>query len=157
MIRVQLIRYTNADALEASWVDENDVVIKCQAYSNHPEQMAQLRADLGGDAAAYETLISEVEATYTPPPLPEPVVPVICTPAQGLVALFAIKGVTEADVSAAITAIPDPVQRYTAQIGFHRATAWERGSATMQAISALLSLSETDLDALFSYAAGVQV
>ncbi len=53
MIVKQLIRYTNADALEATWVDENDVVIKCHAYSNHPEQMAMLRADLGADAAQY--------------------------------------------------------------------------------------------------------
>ncbi len=155
MILKQVIRYTNAHAIEATWVDEVDAVVKCQSYSN--AQMDMLRTDLGGDAAAYETLISEVEATYTPPPLPEPVVPVICTPAQGLVALFAIKGITEADVSAAIAAIPDAVQRYMAQIGFQRATAWERNSATMQAMAALLGLSESDLDALFTYAAGVQV
>ena len=66
----QLIRYTNADALEATWVDENDAVIKCHAYSNHPEQMAMLRADLGSDAAQYEDLIAEVEATYVPPDPP---------------------------------------------------------------------------------------
>ena len=71
MILKQLIRYTNANALEATWVDENDVAIKCQAYSNHPEQMAMLRADLGEDVAEYEELIAEVEATYTPPaPIP---------------------------------------------------------------------------------------
>lgn len=67
MILKQLIRYTNAPALEATWVDANDVVIKCHAYSNHPEQMAMLRADLGADAAQYESLIAEVEATYVPP------------------------------------------------------------------------------------------
>jgi hypothetical protein len=67
MILKQIIRYTNADALEATWVDENDVVIKCHAYSNHPEQMDMLRADLGADAAAHEALISEIEATYVPP------------------------------------------------------------------------------------------
>ena len=66
----QVIRYTNAQALEATWVDESDVVIKCQAYSNHPEQMAMLRADLGADAAQYESLIAEVEATYVPPEPP---------------------------------------------------------------------------------------
>ena len=70
MILKQVIRYTNALALEATWVDENDVVIKCQAYSNHPEQMAMLRADLGADAAQYEDLIAEVEATYVPPEPP---------------------------------------------------------------------------------------
>ena len=67
MMLKQVIRYTNAYALEATWVDENDVVIKCQAYSHHPEQMAMLRADLGADAAQYESLIAEVEATYAPP------------------------------------------------------------------------------------------
>ena len=90
MILKQLLKYDNAHAIEATWVNENDVVIKCQAYSN--AQMDMLRTDLGGDAAAYETLISEVEATYTPPPLPEPVVPAIYTTAQGLVALYAVKG-----------------------------------------------------------------
>ena len=66
----QVIRYTNAPAIEATWVDENDAVIKCQAYSNHPEHMAMLRADLGADAAQYEDLIAEVEATYVPPAPP---------------------------------------------------------------------------------------
>ena len=66
----QLIRYTNADAIEATWVDENDVVIKCHAYSSHPEQMDQLRIDLGDDLPNYEELINEVASTYTPPPPP---------------------------------------------------------------------------------------
>ena len=70
MILKQVIRYENAPALEATWVDENDVVIKCQAYSHHPEQMAMLRADLGADTAQYESLIAEVEATYVPPEPP---------------------------------------------------------------------------------------
>lgn len=70
MILKQLRCYTNADAIEATWVDENDVAIKCQAYSHHPEQMAMLRADLGADAAQYEDMIAEVEATYVPPAPP---------------------------------------------------------------------------------------
>ena len=68
MILKQLTRYTNAPALEATWVDENDVVIKRHAYSNG--QMDMLRADLGADAAQYEDLIAEVEATYVPPAPP---------------------------------------------------------------------------------------
>ena len=106
MILKQVIRYTNAHAIEATWVerhqlpdvevpaspalygeDGNEVqaaveahtkpgevietVLKCHAYSNHPEQMAMLRADLGADAAQYEDMIAEVEATYVPPePVP---------------------------------------------------------------------------------------
>ncbi len=84
-------------------------------------------------------------------------VPQSCTPAQGLVALFAVKGITDADVATAIAGIPDAAQRYTAQIGFTRATVWERNSATMQAMAALLGLSEIDLSTLFTYAAGVHV
>ena len=70
MILKQVIRYENAPAIEATWVDANDAVIKCQAYSNHTEQIALLRADLGADAAQYESLIAEVEATYVPPAPP---------------------------------------------------------------------------------------
>ena len=72
MIIKQVIRYENAPALEATWVDENDVVIKCQAYSNHPEQIAMLRADLGTDLPNYEELINEVASTYVSPPPPPP-------------------------------------------------------------------------------------
>ena len=83
--------------------------------------------------------------------------PQACTPAQGLIALYALQSITEEDIATAIAAIPDPVQRYSAQIGYTRATTWERTSATMQAMAVLLGLSESDLDALFTYAAGVQV
>lgn len=51
----QVIRYTNADALEATWVDENNVVVKCQAYAN--SQMDMLAADLGDDAPQHQTLM----------------------------------------------------------------------------------------------------
>ena len=81
--------------------------------------------------------------------------PQACTPAQGLIALYALQSITEEDIATAIAAIPDPVQRYSAQIGYTRATTWERSSATMQAMAALLGLSESDLDALFVYAGGV--
>ena len=85
------------------------------------------------------------------------VVPTSCTPAQGLVALYALKGITEDSILTAIAQILDPVQRYTAQIGYSRAITWERESQTMQAMAALLSLSEQDLDDLFIYAAEVEI
>lgn len=86
-----------------------------------------------------------------------PTVPQSCSPAQGLVALFAIKQITESDVNAAIAAIADPVDRYTTQIAFARATEWRRESASMQKLALLLSLTEQDLDALFAFAAAVSV
>ena len=80
-----------------------------------------------------------------------------CSPAQGLVALFAIKQITEDDVNATIAAITDPVARYTTQIAFARATEWRRDSASIQQLAALLGLTEADLDALFEFAVTVAV
>lgn len=80
-----------------------------------------------------------------------------CTPAQGLVALFALKQITEDDIQTAIEGISDNVEKYTAQIAFKRAVTWERQSVSIQKMAALLSLSEKDLDDLFEYAATVKV
>ena len=83
--------------------------------------------------------------------------PTTCTPAQGLIALYAIKQLTEQDILDAIAQITDPVQRYTATIGYQRATTWDRSSATTATMAQLLELTEEDLDALFAYAVGVVV
>ena len=91
------------------------------------------------------------------PAEPAPATPTVCSPAQGLVALFAIKQITESDVNTTIAAITDPVARYTTQIAFARATEWRRDSASMQQLSTLLGLTESDLDALFEFAVTVAV
>ena len=91
------------------------------------------------------------------PAEPAPSTPTVCSPAQGLVALFAIKQITESDVNATIAAITDPVARYTSQIAFARATEWRRDSVSIQQLSALLGLTESDLDALFAFAVTVAV
>ena len=91
------------------------------------------------------------------PAEPAPATPTVCSPAQGLVALFAIKQITEDDVNATIAAITDPVARYTSQIAFARATEWRRDSVSIQQLSALLGLTESDLDALFEFAVTVAV
>lgn len=90
-----------------------------------------------------------VDPAVLPPPA--------TTPAQGLVALFTLKQITEDHVLQAIAKIPDPVQQYTARIGYQHATTWERNSPTMQTMAQLLHLSEQDLDDLFTYAVTVQV
>ena len=98
--------------------------------------------------------LAEVQDALT---APTPATPSVCSPAQGLVALFALKQITEADVNATIAAIPDPVARYTSQIAFARATEWRRDSVSIQQLSALLGLTESDLDALFEFAVKVTV
>ena len=91
-----------------------------------------------------------------PAPVPAPA-PTSCTPAQGLIALYAIKQLTEQNILDAIAQIPDPVQRYTATIGYQRTITWQRGSATITAMAQLLGLTEEDLDVMFVYAVGVEV
>ena len=98
--------------------------------------------------------VAEVQGVPTPP---TPATPTVCSPAQGLVALFAVKQITESDVTATIAAITDPVARYTSQIAFARATEWKRDSASIQQLAALLGLTESDLDALFALAVTVAV
>lgn len=65
MILKQVIKYDNANAVEATWVDENDNIVKCHSYSD--VQMDMLRVDLGDDVAEYESIISEIEANIVPP------------------------------------------------------------------------------------------
>ena len=98
--------------------------------------------------------LAEVQDVPTPP---TPATPTVCSPAQGLVALFAVKQITESDVNTTIAAIHDPVARYTSQVAFARATEWRRDSASMQQLATLLGLTEADLDALFEFAVTVAV
>ena len=98
--------------------------------------------------------LAEAQGVPTPP---TPATPTVCSPAQGLVALFAIKQITEDDVNDAIAAIADPVARYTTQIAFARATEWRRDSVSIQQLATLLGLTESDLDALFAFAVTVAV
>lgn len=149
----QIIRYENAPAIEATWVDQEGQVLKCQAYGN--TQMSDLRSDLGADAAQYEAMMAEVEATQKMPP--PPAIPESCTPAQGLVALYVLRGMTEDDLNATIDAIPDSALRYMTSIGFARATEWRRSSPSILLMGELLNLSATDLDALFTHAVTVEV
>ena len=153
MILKQVIRYTNADAIEATWVDDNDVVIKCQAYSHHPEQLAMLRADLGSDAAQYESLIAEVEATYVPPE-PQPIpVPQQITRAQGKAALI-MQGHWQAVLDYAAS-IQDPTQRALADVVLNDTLTWERSSPFLNATAAGLGMTDEQLDSLFIQAAGI--
>ena len=153
MILKQVIRYTNAPAIEATWVDEDDVVIKCQAYSHHPEQMAMLRADLGADAAQYEDLIAEVEATYVPPE-PQPIpVPQQVSRAQGKAALI-MQGHWQA-VLDYVASIQDPTQRALADVALNDTLTWERSSPFLNAAVAGLGMTDEQLDALFIQAGGI--
>ena len=150
MILKQLIRYENAPALEATWVDASDEVIKCHAYSNG--QMGMLRADLGADAAAHEALISEVAATYVPPEPAPPYVPASVTMRQARLALLGA-GLL-ASVDAAIDSLPS-LQKEAARIEWEYATEVQRSSGLVPMMVAALGLDDAALDALFIEAAAL--
>jgi len=83
-------------------------------------------------------------------------IPTSCTPSQGLIALYILKGITESDIQSVIDSIADAVERYKANIAFSRAITWERDSLVVNTIASLLNLSSKDLDDLFIKAATIQ-
>ena len=150
MILKQLIRYTNADAIEATWVDAADVIVKCHAYSNG--QMGMLRADLGADAAAHEALIAEIEATYVPPEPVPPYVPASVTMRQARLALLGA-GLL-ASIDAAIDGLPSP-QKEAARIEWEYAAEVQRSSGLVPMMGVALGIDDATLDALFIGAAAL--
>ena len=90
MILKQVIKYDNAVAIEATWVEQEitqavgvdgeegyqpeqvkETVVKSTAYAGN--QMDLFRADVaqyGGDISLYEDLIAQVEADFVPEPEP---------------------------------------------------------------------------------------
>jgi hypothetical protein len=186
MILKQVIRYTNAAALEATWVrhdqlpdihvaatpalydaDGKEVVAAAEAHTvpgeivetvlrshaYHATQMAELRADLGPDAAQYEPLIQQCLADYVPPPPPVPVVPRQITRAQGKAALI-VRGLW-AGVLAYVAAISDPTQKALAEVALNDTLTWDRSSPFLVAAAEGLGLSSAELDALFVQASEI--
>lgn len=147
MILKQVIRYTNADALEATWVEEIDgqeIVVKCQAYAN--SQMDMLAADLGDDAPQYQALMDEVAATYVPPPPVPPQVPQSVTMRQARLALLGAGLLSQVD--AAIASLPSP-QKEAAQIEWEYAAVVQRNSGLVPAMAQALGMTEAQIDDLF--------
>lgn len=91
-------------------------------------------------------------------PAADPAIPVqSCTPAQGLTALYELRGVTDVDITAMIDAIADPAEKYRARIAYTRATDWQRTHPVIVLAAQQLSLTDEDIDALFAHAASVTV
>jgi hypothetical protein len=84
MILKQVLHYPGTNSVEATWLDEKDITVKCHSYAD--VQMDMLRADLGADAA---DLIATVEANI------KPVVVVPPTPLEQLAQLDATNALTQ--------------------------------------------------------------
>lgn len=148
MILKQVIRYTNADALEATWVEEIDgqeVVVKCQAYANN--QMDMLAADLGADAPRYQSLMDEIAATYVPPPPSPPYVPQQVSPRQIRQALNRSPygaGTLRQAVEAAVEAGDQDTKDW-----WEFATVFERTNPQVIGMGQVLGVDAAQLDALW--------
>ena len=63
----QVIHYPDTNSVEATWINSEDVVIKCHSYADVQMQMFRDDvAELGGDIAEYEELIALVESNIKP-------------------------------------------------------------------------------------------
>lgn len=167
MILKQVIKYDNANAIEATWVERitlpqqeisegvadlalrtQEVVALCKAYAD--TQMADFRADVatyGGDITQYEALIAEVEAAYVPPPPPgPPPVPFQVTMRQARLALLGSGLLSQVD--AAIASLPSP-QKEAALIEWEYAAVVQRNSGLVPAMAQALGMTDAQLDALF--------
>lgn len=63
----QVTRYADTNSIEATWVDENDVVVRCHSYAD--VQMDMFKEDIatyGGDVTEYAELIATVEVNIVP-------------------------------------------------------------------------------------------
>lgn len=145
MILKELIRYDNADAIEATWVDESDAVVKCQAYAN--SQMDMLAADLGDDAPAYQALMDEIAATYVPPVPEPPPVPLSVSPRQIRQALNRVPyggGTLRQAVEAAVAAGDQDTKDW-----WEFATEFRRDNPEVLAMGQGLGVSPAQLDGLW--------
>ena len=74
------------------------------------------------------------------------------TKRQACLALFDLRGIKKDQIAAALAQIPDPDQRYRAEVDWEDARDFESDSPTMLMLAAALGLSEADLALLFDYA-----
>ena len=78
----QVIHYKDTNSVEATWVDSEDVAIKCHSYADC--QMQMFRNDViefGGDITEHEEMIALVESNIKPVE-PQPLPILSCTPWQ---------------------------------------------------------------------------
>lgn len=71
MILKQVIHYPDTNSVEATWVDENNIPIKCHSYAD--SQMDMLETNLGAEAINHAELIALVRLNRVPITQPDPI------------------------------------------------------------------------------------
>lgn len=149
MILKQVIKYTNAVAIEATWENDIGVVTRSTAYAGN--QMDLFQSDIakyGGNIEDYLELMAEVEAEFVSEPPQPTTVPSSVSMRQARLALLQF-GIL-ATVNNAIAAGTE-----ADKITWEYATEVNRNDALVQNLSVSLGLTEQDLDNLFLLASSL--
>ena len=153
----QVIHYPDTNSVEATWVDENGVVIKCHSYADVQMQMFRDDvAELGGGIAEYEELIALVESNIKPVE-PEPIpVPQEISKAQGIAVMSKVP-VGESNLWLAVKTYFDTEADEIARDLFKAVTVFNRQSPMLNNLKGLFGLDDAALDQLFIEGAKVIV
>jgi hypothetical protein len=146
---LNIIKYDNANALEATWLDAEGNQIASIAYAD--TQMDLLRSDVtkyGGSLKGYESLIAEVEAKIQTEVTQPVFAPLTVSMRQARLAL--LQSGLLSTVNAAIAAGSE-----ADKITWEYATEVRRDDALVTNLSAALNLKESDLDNLFTLASSL--
>lgn len=146
----QVIHYQDTNSVEATWVDENDIQIKCHSYAD--VQMDMFRADaleLGTPLTDYEEMIAQVEAAIVPYVPPAPIIPTSVSMVQARLALLHA-GMLPA-VTAAIQSM-EGIEGDQARIEWEFRPTVDRSSVLVSSMASVLGLTEEQLDTLFETA-----
>ena len=153
----QVIHYPDTNSVEATWVDENGVVIKCHSYADVQMQMFRDDvAELSGGIAEYEELIALVESNIKPVE-PEPIpVPQEISKAQGIAVMSKVP-VGESNLWLAVKTYFDTEADEIARDLFKAVTVFNRQSPMLNNLKGLFGLDDAALDQLFIEGAKVIV
>ena len=153
----QVIHYPYTNSVEATWVNSEDVVIKCHSYAD--VQMQMFRDDVfefGGDVAEYEELIALVESNINPAE-PEPIpVPQEISKAQGIAVMSKVS-VGESNLWLAVKAYFDTEADEISRDLFYAIQVFNRQSPMLNSLKGLFGLDDATLDQLFVEGAKVIV
>lgn len=145
----QVIHYQDTNSVEATWVDENDAVVKCHSYAD--VQMDMFKADIlnfGGNPADQADLIALVESNIKPVE-PEPIpVPLEISKAQGIAVMSQVP-VGESNLWLAVKAYFDTEADEISRDLFKAITVFNRQSPMLNNLKGLFGLDDAALDQLF--------
>lgn len=152
MILKQVIYNDVTNSVEATWVDNDGVIIKCRSYAG--EQMDDLAIDLGNNASTYSTLIATARSRVVPYVPPPPVIPFTVTPFQAKAAMLSAGLLTTV-----LAIINDPATPALTKLAWDNVTEFTRDSPLLNGLAKheSINLTDVEVDALFIAASQIEI